>query len=228
MSFADLLKNFLSDHIWLAAGASFFLFVYHIFMKTLATQSGFSRLAELARPDRTWIEKYRQLLALGLDRLESFLSPNCSPSNNLWSKFDAESSEKLFVLALVYPILSTVYNYIEFDAGAFLGNVFFFPGTTNVLKKLIVLIVYILSPILSIMIILDYRRKHSIPEMNILTAVNMVMLFVAAMMIIYPFQDPYDLTEAIIGSICISFLYIGALVYIGTGRCSELVMVAAI
>src|SRR5207237_779373 len=141
MDFRLLLRS-LGEHLWLATALAMFVLTYRIFMKTLSPKSGYGRLLDIIRPDISWLEKYRQILRLGLDRLEDFISPHRRRSNQLLAKFDSESFEKFFVLALIYPVLSTVYNYLAFNTGAYLGPLFFFPGTTSIIKKAVVLLVY--------------------------------------------------------------------------------------
>src|SRR4051812_15774353 len=119
----ELFRSFLGvfgEHWWLVATLTTFGFIHRAFMKTLSPRAGYGRLLEIIHPEFSWIEKYRQILRIGLDKVEDFLSPHRKKSDKLLAKFDSESFEKFFVFALVYPILSTVYNYLKFDTGAYL------------------------------------------------------------------------------------------------------------
>jgi hypothetical protein len=197
-------------------------------MKTLSSKNGMEAVSRLARPDITWIAQYRVLLARGLNEVERFLSPSCKDPGALLSKFDAESFEKCLVFAVTYPVLSTVYNYFRFDIGSYLGSVLFFPGTTILLKRLFVLTVFLGSPIISAKTIYDYNHSGIVPERNLLVPINTVFVFCGSMVILFPYDNPYNLVQALMGSLCVSTLYSSAFLYIVLGRCGGLLVISAI
>jgi len=213
---------------WALVFLGLFGLLFRTFLKTMASQAGFNELAKAANPDVSWIEKYRYLLRIGLDKVESFLSPHQAASRGILSTFDAESFEKFFIMAAIYPVVSTVYNYFKFEDGAQLGQLIFFPGTDSGAKRIIALAVFVGSIFISLQIIRDFRKKNIEPARNVLLPVNIILIFVTAMMIVYPFDKPYNFFESLIGSVGVSCLYTGSLLYVGTGRCSKLLLCAAV